>query len=287
MIIKKALIGCNDNPTYLPFWIPISKAWKNIGIEPVLLHTSDKPLMYRKILEEYGTVHHYPRHPKLISPNQAMIIRFLHAMSCGDDVVAIADSDSFPLSKEYFDTVVKDVPDDKLVALGANAYYGLPFDVKHFYPAGYLIATGNTFKKILNPKNLSNYDLIDEWCKFEFRKVDGIASRTGPTPAKPTVFSDEEMLKLIFDDYEGFDDIVVEMDREWNGRYYTNSIDRCDWQIDTQKLLNNEYEDSHMLRPYWENRAALQPLLDHMNVGFTDEDIERIKYLNAMYPTLR
>ena len=37
MKIKYAVVSSNNDPTYLDFWPYVAKAWKRIGIEPVLL----------------------------------------------------------------------------------------------------------------------------------------------------------------------------------------------------------------------------------------------------------
>lgn len=42
MKIDNVILSSNDSKTYLDFWPIVSKAWKNIDIEPILIYTGKK-----------------------------------------------------------------------------------------------------------------------------------------------------------------------------------------------------------------------------------------------------
>lgn len=43
MKLKYAVVSSDANPEYLHFWPYVAKAWKRIGIEPILLYIDKEP----------------------------------------------------------------------------------------------------------------------------------------------------------------------------------------------------------------------------------------------------
>lgn len=114
MKIDKVILSSNENKEYLDFWPLVAEAWKNLGIEPVLIYTGSKSL------EIKGNVIKI-KIPLVKSSFVAQNIRLLIPFMFPDDVCIISDIDNMPLSEKYFQNSISQIEDNSFVIYRPNA----------------------------------------------------------------------------------------------------------------------------------------------------------------------
>jgi hypothetical protein len=157
--------------------------------------------------------------------NYGKVLRVIKACDFGDEYCLISDSDMMPLNLDYFRDNARLAKPDSILFFTSE----LDGEDKGKYPACYMLARGETFKKYVNPNGLNHYDLLQSW-KF------------GPW-ADPSQlpFSDESLYKVLFKDAP-----KICLERHHQHR----RLCRSNWTPDPEKLKNHYYIDAHMRRPF-------------------------------------
>lgn len=164
MKIRYALINCNTSPSYLGYWPAVARAWRKLGITPVLFFIRDSNT---EPPDADGIVHTMQPLPDVEIAVQYTWARFWGAQLYADDVVAISDIDILPLSRDYFIDQLRDIPERRYVHLGGMFYMSgaeatrllekdevAAADIKRFC-AWWHVARGRLIKEVL--------ELPDDW----------------------------------------------------------------------------------------------------------------------------
>ena len=252
MQIDKIIVSSNSSPLYLEFWEYIARAWtKLLGdkVEVILGYVGNEEVSG---LEKHGTVIRFGTRKDIIDKNYSKVIRTLMAARYPDSYCLISDIDMLPLSSKYFIDNSKFVNDNNIVFYSADQS-GIPTK----FPICYMLAKGRVFNEVINPKNLSEDELLTYW-----GSVDEFLM-------KEERFSDETFYSGLFNNWGILDknaDRVVRLNRGWTNNIAHNRLDRARWHIDYAKLARNEYIDSHLLRPLTPNFNNIKPLFDYLKI---------------------
>lgn len=244
MKIDKAVHSVNNNKSYLDFWEPVSMIWKEkFNIEPILYY------FYKNYFEEdieisekYGKVHRIKLIEGIPEAIQIMWSRYYMPSMDLDSIQIISDIDMFPMSRKYFVDQISTVENNKYVHINPC------IDSYGILPSCYHIAKGNLYKKYL--------ELPETW---EESILSVIKSGFGKTiNGNDLWFADEEYAtsKIL----KNKDDDVVFIKRK-NGQN-GHRIDRSNWIYDSNKVLNQEYFDSHSIRPFQANKKEIEKLIN-------------------------
>lgn len=231
----KAIVSCNDDPFYREFWEPVSRAWANLGIEPVLAYIGKNPPAHAA-----GTVIQIdPVHDVAIN-TQAQWGRFHFTQTELDTVWIVSDIDMIPCSRSYFIDLAEPYPDGIVINTNPGP--------DHYLPACYNIGTGSAFKRCLNMPDNFNESLA---------LVTAFKSR-GHRPA-----GKDELLENWF-----VDELYLGSRWEWitpvtrPGGFCSRRIDRIQWQYDPSMIQEEYYHDCHSLRPYGEHKDAIEKVIE-------------------------
>lgn len=257
----RVILSSNFDERYIQFWPFVAKAWKrwfNCHVTLGLL-INDKDIVDYEYLRQFGEVKCFREDPTLPSANQAKVIRFLTAMEYPNEVCMMNDIDMLPLTDRYYTNILRQFKEEHLLLVGCDTYNGTPDEGK--CPFGYMTATGATYREVINPGALENSDLLNSWIGLRiFDDKEDISLKIHNE--NPKCFSDESLIRALIKKHNfkrvqyfprGF---VVGVD----------SIDRGNWKIDYMKLRQNEYIESHMLRPYSKYKRELDILFKHLGV---------------------
>ena len=97
MKIDKVIVSSTKHRNYIDFWPIVAKAWKNLGIEPILIYTSSKKHKF------HGDDSIINFHVKGVDPVfTAQNIRVLMPALFPNSVCLTSDIDILPLSGDYF-----------------------------------------------------------------------------------------------------------------------------------------------------------------------------------------
>lgn len=242
MKIKYAIMGSNMNPLYYDFWPVISKVWKEVfNITPVLGLICDTDSDF--IQDEYGLVKKFKSIDGIDDGFQSQIVRF-YLPSILDDVCVTSDIDMLPLSRKYFI--------DDITHFNESKFYVMTSDNPEClnnreYQMCYNIAKPEKFKDILR--------IEDSWLDF-VNKLHNLGF--GWT-------TDQRYLYEMINSYEDKNDIVL-MNRGFRG-FANNRIDRAIWRYNTNSVVNGEYVDSHLLRPYQQYKNEIDNLINLLYHG--------------------
>lgn len=235
--LTRVIVASDENPTYSEFWPITSRMWKEVvGLTPTLAFISDNP---KKIQKGFGDVLCFKPIKDIPTSFQAQVIRLLLPALFPEDYCIISDIDMIPLQKNYFIDSVKSIADNCFVVYRDKAYAP---DYPQ-YPMCYLAAQGKTFAEIFNIRTKKDIKkIMKEWYQLGY----------GYT-------TDERMLYKKLHEWSAFKSRCILL-----GEGVGPRIDRIDWQYDKQKLRNNFYIDSHMLRPYSTHKQQIDTLIQDL-----------------------
>jgi len=259
--MDRVILSTDDNDTYLNFFPIVAKAWKKFFDVPVSLayvtnRTEDDPLVSR--MREYGEVRLYPRVSDVPPGNQAKMARFFLATEYPDEVCMVNDIDTAPLSIPYFERVLSQYEDGKILAVGAEVYEGSPHEGK--FPIGEITATGKVFGDLVNPNGFNFTTFIKSFRSM--RLFDHKETILSPE------FSDESLLRALIA-ITGVP--VVHARRDVN--IHSDWVDRSWWNIDETKLKSAGYVLVNFLRPLMGSFEETKPIIDYI---YGEEDFEDI-----------
>lgn len=239
MKINYAIIGSNMNPMYLDFWPIVSKTWKKIfNITPVLGLICDEDSDFFE--DEYGLVKKFKAIESIDSALQSQIIRLFLTKELEGNII-ISDIDMVPLSKEYFIEQVENFDVSKIYSMSTD---NADCNKNKEIPMCYNISDSQLFSKML--------ELDNTWLEF--------ANRLNSMGFGWT--TDQSYLWLKLQEYRSNNpNDVVFLNRGW-GNYAWKRIDRLYWSYAPQLVSSGYYIDSHLLRPYNENKEEVDKLIN-------------------------
>lgn len=267
--IDKIILSCNEDPTYMEFWEPISWAYKqmfpDVELHLAFLTNRDEGDPLVEWFREFGEVTLFKPLPEITEFPQAKMIRFILASMQGDSVCYIDDIDLFPLTKEFITDKTSQRPKDHLLCVGGEVY-----DHNGCYPISQMTAEGYIWKQFINPKNKSYKELMDEWSgdtMFDRREDVTIFLNW----AKDDYFSDERLLRrLLYSNpvkkfemkrgYVNYLDSTIDR-HTWNK--HTNT-----WEFSLEKLENHGYYNAHGIRPFQKYREHYAPLINYIRDNY-------------------
>jgi hypothetical protein len=246
MIPSKVAMSCNANSYYLDFWEPVSRMWKyKCGLEPFLFFVGDEK---DTPPNQHGTVVRVPRIDGVPEHTQAQWARFFFTQTDLDSVWITSDIDMFPLSRPYFVDAVTKCPDDCFVSLNS--------DLRDYFPVCYNVATGRTFKEVLELE-----DTFEESVQAVFSTTSGqphvVNGRVMQNWSADEMYSSGKICKFR-SRYPHRNLQLLRPGGFHNGR----RVDRLWWQYEDKLIKKEWYIDCHSLRPYSQNRQQIETLLE-------------------------
>ncbi|MBP7708093.1 hypothetical protein KA107_00270 [Candidatus Pacearchaeota archaeon] len=229
--IDYVFLSSNENPFYLDFWPVVSRAWRKMGITPVLIKITNKDTLPYK--DANGIIKEVKRSNKTPQGLQAQLARYYFTKLFPNNFCLISDIDMLPLKKDYFF--------NRNIKQTANSFIVFNSD---FYPQNYqryltcyLLAKGKIYSEILN-RGLS----FENFCKEVYSK-------------DKTFFADEKYLYQAVKSWKGRK-ILIE------GKQYlsSNSLGRNNWKYDPAQIVKGKYHEAHLIRPYKSYKSQIDYL---------------------------
>lgn len=246
--IDRVILASDANPMYLDFWPVAAKAWYQIiGVRPTLALIADASV---NVDESFGDVMRFDPIPGVPTSLHAQCIRLLFPAYFPDDICIIADIDLLPLNKAFFVDSIAQYPDDVFMVFTNytvgkeedNGYFG-----RDFWSMNYNAAKGSTFAEIFDVTDVKKIpEIIIEWSKI------GLG-----------FFTDEPILAAYVRAWKHAKTRVVKLDRHpyEDGK----RIDRAMWHYNKKLLLEGQYVDSFVVRPYKQFKTVIDRLLVDAN----------------------
>lgn len=263
MKIQKALFSASDE--YVDFWEPISKIfYEKLGIESVLIYFGNKC----NLNETYGKVHYqkYLNYPKIL---QLLWSRIWFAKTEPNTTWFLGDIDLFPLQRNRFIDMIKDVPDDFHVHLMHNRISDSQFlwQIKGPKDGGADLTSHNHVAKgWVFDKNFELHTTFEESCKFLYDNKYGLGffcetwnkeeikyyccCEQYTTEKLRTKLNSIKFLGFYFDSRQ----CITRGDR-FGGEHMLKPYDET-------ILKSGGYVDFHSLRPYTQYKETIDKILD-------------------------
>lgn len=255
-MFNRIITSTNEDPTYLDFWkiqILSHKIFfpnKILTIAFLTNRSEDDDLIVE--MRSYGIdVRLYKPTPNIPEGNHAKLLRYLCASEFEDDVCVITDMDTIPLQSDYLNNLTSERELNKILCVGSEVYKDTPHSGK--FPAHHITAEGKLFKKLFNPKDLSNEDLINEISKINnvYDHKESLLS---------SEFSDESLIRVLFERGD-----VGRQHLSRNINIKEQWIDRSWWDIDKDRLYSFNYIEANLLRPYKQNVSRIKDIETFLN----------------------
>lgn len=135
-------------------------------------------------------------------------------------------------------------------------------------------AEGLVFRSMINPKNLSYFDLIRSWEGIR------VHDRKENIKNPPGDFSDESLMRALIGRWDKESKLVTHIER--NVDIHNEWIDRTWWNIDEEKLGKGKYITCNMLRPMDENLEYIEPLIEYVYGSETPEVMDFINKVKEL-----
>lgn len=244
MDIKYAVVSSNNNPEYLDFWPYVSRAWKRIGIEPVLFYIDSS---YDPKVEEHGKTYFFESIPDWTIVQQAQSIR-LWASKVLDDNFIISDMDMLPISEEYYKRGTSGIGNSGIISYSSDIIKYRWYRTNPQYPMCYLAGDPDSFNKILELDRFSDH-------KEFLNHLKSLNIRFG---------TDQ---KFFYNQTEKNKHIAVKhLERGWvEEKYATHRLDKVIWPKTDYNV--EEYIDCHLPRPLSVNRNMCDELFKKLKIN--------------------
>ena len=145
-----------------------------------------------------------------------------------------SDIDMLPINGDYYRQYFNELNDDNVII-----YSGQPYSDVPYYPMCYVLSNSLNFRDYLGIDGLK----FDEYCKMLHNQY-GEKWNT-----------DEHFM---YDRFQNFSDkLIVKKERDFSRR-----VDRGNWDYQVNLLDSGYYIDSHLLRPYKQNRKHIDQLIE-------------------------
>ena len=236
MKIDYVIVSSNSNPMYFDFWPIVRDLWiQVVKIKPIFVYICDEDSI---IDNGDHIIHKLKAIPNVDSGLQSQIARMYVTKFYSESVCLTSDIDMLPLNRTYFTDMIESYSNDDLVIFSADAYP----NIKR-YPICYNAAKGKVFN-----------DILDLNCNFETYCKRLIEYNWGWD-------TDELYFGKMVAEYTNQRN-VVKLNRGWENRMALYRIDRDFWNYTAIKLKNNEYIDSHSIRPYSKYKQEIDKLVN-------------------------
>lgn len=255
-MFNRIITSTNEDSTYLDFWriqILSHKIFfpNKILTIAFLTNRSDDDDLIIEMRSCGIDVRLYKPISNIPEGNHAKLLRYICASEFEDDVCVITDMDTIPLQSDYLNNLTSERELNKILCVGSEVYKGTPHSGK--FPAHHITAEGKLFKKLFNPKDLSNEDLINEISKINnvYDHKESLLS---------SEFSDESLIRVLFEM-----NVVDRQDLPRNINIKEQWIDRSWWDIDNDRLYSFNYIEANLLRPYKQNVSKIKGIEVFLN----------------------
>lgn len=236
MKVDKVIFACDDNAMYKDFWKLSATVCKaKLDVTPVLFHITNEDSDFFE--DEYGLVKKIKRVDNINTGFQSQLVRMWGCSLLPNDVCLTSDIDMLMINKDYFITSVEQYDNDAFVIYTSDAYGG----DKSRFPICYNASLGINYKNILGCEN--NFS---DYC----RRLQTFSSGWS---------CDEQYFtnRIKMANYSK----MIYLNRGWDVQTIaTRRIDRVRWGYDSNII--NDYIDCHCIRPYNENKAELDKLIE-------------------------
>lgn len=233
MKVNYAIMGSTEDPNYLDFWPVVSQVWrKKFNIIPILGVICDEDSDFYE--SSFGLIKKIKKVDNYSAAMQSQLVRlFLPQFLNGNSIVS--DIDMIPLSKKYFIDDLLEYSDNDILIM--SSHHPQTKYIKQ-YPMCYVIANQENFKKVFNLQN--------DWHHF-LKQIPQYGWFTDQIFLYKSINEKKDgNVKFPFRDFE------KDMRR----------IDRGDWNYDSDLVKENYYIDSHLLRPYIDNKIEIDKLIN-------------------------
>lgn len=229
-----AIFSYNSNSIYEKFADPISRSWENLGFESMCLKIDESNCWFDDSEIPFG--------------NQAQMIRLLLPAMHPDRIFITTDIDMLPLNAEYFNNSLEELKNNEIRNISFDAYRNRN---QIRFPVCYFIGYGSAFSLVNKVKNIQDLKNVMKtwWSKNLGWDTDELC------------FSDSVVQSVNNESV-----IFSYKNRGWTNGIANMRIDRDFWRYNKTLLNNNQYIDSHLLRPFDDNKDYLLPLFESIGV---------------------
>ena len=272
MKIDNIVFSCDDSDMYADFWNPISRFWKTkVGVNPILLHYGSR----NDLSTEFGDIFRVDVHPEIPNYMVGCWGRFWLASNLGEQVCTIGDIDLVLLNLDIFHSEMEKYEDDAYVHLSADSYYTGDFSKWESryekFSAAYHTAKGGVFKKALQIED-DFYEEMIRYKMFDFSsaKCHGQANHGYAIHYEPHLAHASKHMGGNWGQDEYIATEMVRQYKEAGGlvsvghsmEISEKRLDRSNWVYDPQDVIDGNYNDSHLLRPYKQNKQHIDELFN-------------------------
>lgn len=243
MELKYAVVSSDSNPEYLDFWPYVAKAWKRIGIEPVLLYIDKSPPS--NDVHQYGQVTHLESIPEWGIAQQAQCIRFWAAKLL-DASFIISDIDMLPISEEYYKNDVAPIGDKGLVSYSSDIIKYRWYRTNPQYPMCYLAGDTQSFVDLLEMNDNTHQDFLRRLMRMNIR-----------FGTDQNFFYNQSIKNRHIS--------ITHLERGWiEEKYATQRLDKVIWPKSDYNV--EEYIDCHLPRPLSLNIGICKELFNKLRI---------------------
>ncbi len=281
MLNKKhyLITSTNEIDLYIEFVPSTFQMWKkNLDCIYILCFVTDRnhddPLV-KRLSQFCDEIYLFKPIKDIHTGIQAKAIRMWMASQFGENVSTLTDIDQYLFDFNWLKNIIKPAfEQDKFVEIGHNAYWHTKEDGK--FPMYYTTSPSYIFNKIINPKNINNFE--DWFLQFQNIKdpIDG-QEHIGSNFYK---FSDESLLRYLIEknpDKEFINNVILKVVRpDFKLMKASRRLDRSCWpqtKLTFQILEKTKYLDCNPLRPFNKNVQHILPVLEWMNLNISKENI--------------
>ena len=271
MKIDRFIVSTNENDNYIYCWPLVAQVTKKLfNCEISLAFITDRKENDNLVnyFRTFGDVVLYPLIDNIPSGNQAKVSRMFLSSVCENETCCINDVDILPLQSEFILNNIKDISDDKMIQVGANAYFNTKDHGK--CPMIYTVAKSSVFRECINPLKLSYEDLLKSW--MGIKKFDSMESIEN----SPENFSDESLLRVLINRWVNKKN-VCHIHRNFKNHKAIERIDRIDWKINRNKLMSGWYIDAHLPRPLSKKYFMVKEIANYFGVKDYIDVIDKIR----------
>jgi hypothetical protein len=243
MELKYAVVSSDSNPEYLDFWPYVARAWKRIGIEPVLLYIdkeSPNPIVY-----DHGRVIYLESIPEWSIAQQAQCIRFWAAKIL-DAPFIISDMDMLPISEDYYKRGVSEIGGQGLVSYSSDVIKYRWYRTNPQYPMCYLAGDPSSFIGILEMNEGTHQEFLRRLIRMNLR-----------SGTDQKFFYNQSLKNKQF--------TIKHLERGWiEEKYATGRLDKVIWPKSGYNA--DEYIDCHLPRPLSANAGICKELFNKLKI---------------------
>ena len=237
MYLKYAIVSSNSNSEYLDFWPSVSKAWKKMDIEPLLLYIDPNPPSQNVI--EQGDVIYLESIPEWSIVQQSQSIRFWAAKLINEPFI-ISDMDMLPISKDYYMDGANQIGDKGIVSYSSDIINYRWYKTNPQYPMCYLAGDPESFKNLLDLNENNHKDFLRRLSRMNIRSGTDqkFFYNQSKLPNKPQ---------------------IKHLNRGWiEEKYATKRLDKAIWPKNDYNA--EDFIDCHLPRPYIANKEICDKL---------------------------